>query len=102
MNREQVIATLREHEMELKRAGVSRLSLFGSVARGEAGPDSDVDVAVKLDESFSSGGFDYFWQIEELERRLSGILGREVDVVPEPARKERFQKEIDRDRVLPF
>jgi len=102
MNREQVIATLREHETELKRAGVARVSLFGSVARGEAGPDSDVDVAVELDESFSSGGFDYFGQLDELERRLAGILGREVDVVPEPARKERLQAEINRDRVLAF
>ena len=49
MDREQVIARLRAHERELRAAGVVQLSLFGSVARGEARPDSDVDVAVKLD-----------------------------------------------------
>jgi predicted nucleotidyltransferase len=42
-------------------------SLFGSVARDEAGIDSDVDVVVKLSDSFSTGGFDYFWQLERLE-----------------------------------
>ena len=36
-----VIARLRAHEAELRAAGIKRLSLFGSVARGEAGPDSD-------------------------------------------------------------
>jgi len=40
--------------------------------------------------------------MEELERRLSKILGCKVDVVEEPVRKERFQKEIDRDRTLAF
>jgi predicted nucleotidyltransferase len=44
MNREQVIAMLREHETELKAAGVVRLSLFGSTARGDRQPDSDIDL----------------------------------------------------------
>jgi predicted nucleotidyltransferase len=39
----QIIATLRAQEAELRRAGIRHLSLFGSVARGEAGADSDVD-----------------------------------------------------------
>jgi uncharacterized protein len=43
-----VVATLRAHEPELRAAGISHLSLFGSVARGDAGPDSDVDLAVEL------------------------------------------------------
>jgi predicted nucleotidyltransferase len=46
---EDVLATLRAHEAELRAAGIRRLSLFGSVARGEAGPDSDVDLVVELD-----------------------------------------------------
>jgi predicted nucleotidyltransferase len=44
MNREQVITTLRAHERELKEAGIVRLSLFGSTARGDAGPESDIDL----------------------------------------------------------
>ena len=77
-------------------------SLFGSVARDDAGVDSDVDVVVKLSESFSTGGFDYFWQLERLEKRLSGLLGCKVDVVGEPVRKEGLQNEIDQDRALAF
>ena len=101
MNREQVIAALRAHEPELKAAGVLSLSVFGSLARGES-PAGDVDVAVRVAENFSNGGFDYFGRLEELEERLSLILGCKVDVVEEPARKERFQREIDRDRALAF
>jgi predicted nucleotidyltransferase len=49
MTRDQVIATLRQHEPELRSAGVVSLSLFGSTARDEADP-ADVDIAVRLAE----------------------------------------------------
>lgn len=48
MNRDQAIAVLRAHEPELRAAGVELLSVFGSVARGEATGGSDVDVVVRL------------------------------------------------------
>jgi predicted nucleotidyltransferase len=102
MDREQVIAMLRAHEPELKAAGVLSLSVFGSVAREDAGPESDLDIAVRLSEGFSSGGFDYFGRLDDLEQELSRMLGCKVDVVAEPVRKERFQHEIDRDRALAF
>jgi hypothetical protein len=44
MDREQVLATLRAHEPALKAAGVVRLSLFGSTARGDRRQDSDIDL----------------------------------------------------------
>lgn len=102
MDRVQVIATLRAHESELKAAGIVRLSLFGSTARGEASQDSDVDIAVGLSEDFSTGGFDYFWRMEQLQEHLSRLLGCHVEVVAEPVRKASFQKEVDQDRALAF
>jgi predicted nucleotidyltransferase len=51
-------------------------------------------------EGFSRGGFDYFGRLEELEQRLSLMLGCKVDVVEEPVRKQRFQTQIYRDRAL--
>jgi predicted nucleotidyltransferase len=101
VNRDQVIATLREHEPELKAAGVVSVSVFGSMARGDSDP-RDVDLAVRLAPNFSHGGFDYFGRLEDLESRLSRLLGCKVDVVEEPVRKERFQEHIDRDRALAF
>jgi uncharacterized protein len=102
MDREHAIATLRDYKPELKAIGVVSASVFGSVARNDAGLDSDVDVAVRLSQNFSEGGFDYFSRLEELERRLSSILGCKVDVIEEPVRKERLQVEINRDRALVF
>jgi predicted nucleotidyltransferase len=51
MERERILAVLREHEQELKAAGLLHLRLFGSVARGENGPESDVDLLFDYDES---------------------------------------------------
>lgn len=102
MDREQATAALKACEPELRALGVVSASIFGSVARGNAGPDSDIDVVVRLSDKFSAGGFDYFAQLEALRHRLSDILGCRVDVIEEPVRKSRLQAEIDRDRALAF
>lgn len=78
--------------------GVARLSLFGSVARGEAGPDSDVDLAAEFDRSRPFGLF----QFVRLEERLGDLLGIKVDLVGEPIAKPRFRARVDRDRVHVF
>jgi predicted nucleotidyltransferase len=54
-----VLRTLRTHEKELKRPGASHAAVFGSVARGEAKPGSDVDVLVELDTDRPMGVFQY-------------------------------------------
>ncbi len=59
----------------LKQAGVLRLSLFGSVVRGEAGPASDVDILVELPNDKS------MFDLIDLEEKLSQVLGKKVDVV---------------------
>jgi predicted nucleotidyltransferase len=51
MDREHVIATLRGHESELRAAGITRLSLFGSTARGDYHPDSDIDLLAAFDDT---------------------------------------------------
>jgi predicted nucleotidyltransferase len=94
----QVIATLRRHEAELREAGIRRLSLFGSVARGDAGPESDVDLAVELEPAARIG----LIGLVALERRLAGLLGRPVDLLPEPVEKARLRANIERDRRLAF
>ena len=95
---EQVIATLRAHELELRQAGIRRLSLFGSVARGDAESDSDVDLAAELDPEAHIGLF----ALGALERRLAELLGRKVDLLPEPVEKPRLRANIDRDRQRAF
>lgn len=91
---DEVIAQLRAHEAELREAGICRLSLFGSVARGDAEPDSDVDLAAEFDQA---ARMDLF-RLIELERRLAEILRHPVDLLAEPVAKERFRRNINRDR----
>jgi len=98
MDRDAVLKRLRAHEAELKAMGVARLSLFGSVARGDAGPGSDVDLAAEFDRSRPFGIF----QFAAVEGRLRDLMGYPVDLVGEPARKPRMQQAIDRDRVRAF
>ena len=95
---EHVVATLRAHEAELRRAGIRRLSLFGSVARGDADADSDIDLAAEFDPEARIGLF----KLAAMERRLAELLGRSVDVLPEPADKPRLRANIERDRVRAF
>lgn len=78
--------------------GVVRLSLFGSVARGQAGPESDIDLAAELDHSRGVDLLDF----AQISLHLSELLGATVDLISEPARKPHFQEQIDRDRVHAF
>jgi predicted nucleotidyltransferase len=93
-----VLATLRAHEAELRAAGIRRLSLFGSVARGDDAPDSDVDLAAELDPAAGIGLF----SLMGLERRLGEMLGRPVNLLPEPVEKPRLRANIARDRIPIF
>lgn len=100
MDREGALAILHRYRDELVRRGVESLSIVGSVARGTSGDVSDVDVLVKL--AGSERGFAHFRRLDELQARLSEILGCGVDVIEESAVSERVQRELDRDRVLAF
>ena len=51
IDKDQVIAKLREHEPELKAAGILRLAVFGSVARGDNSAGSDVDLLADFDKT---------------------------------------------------
>jgi predicted nucleotidyltransferase len=95
---ERVIATLRAHGPELRQAGIRRLSLFGSVARGDDGADSDVDLAAALAPEAGIGLF----ALGALEQRLAELVGRKVDLLPEPVEKLRLGDNIDRDRRRAF
>lgn len=95
----EVLAVLRAHEAELRARGVTRLSVFGSTARGEAGPDSDVDLAAVVDPAARIG----IVEIDRLEEWCASLLTKEVDLITEPQRwKPRLQAEIETDRVVAF
>jgi len=98
VTRAEALDRLRAGETALRAMGIERLSLFGSTARDEAGPRSDVDVAATLRRDMKIGLVEYV----DLNDQLTSILGTAVDFVSEPARRPRLQAEIDRDRVHVF
>ena len=75
---------LRSERQEILRIaaahGASNVRVIGSVARGDAIPESDFDLLVDFDKE-NIGGFAYFGRIEDLRRSLEELLGRSVDVV---------------------
>ncbi len=98
MNREAVIAALRAHEPKLKAAGISRLSLFGSTARGAARPDSDIDLLATFDEARPLSLLD----VIRIENQLADLLGQSVDLVEEGTLKPHVRQNVDRELVRAF
>lgn len=87
------MAIIAQHQAELKAMGVKSLALFGSVARDEAKPDSDVDFLVEFDDrSIDLFGF------SRVRLYLQDILGCSVDMGSEGAQED-LRTEL-RDRVL--
>src|SRR5580693_7175396 len=98
MNREQVIARLRAHEAELKNAGIVQLSLFGSVARGDASEESDIDLMGDFDRARGLTLFD----MAGLEMRLADILETRVDLSDRHMLKEPVRVRAEREAVSAF
>ncbi|MCD4810586.1 MAG: nucleotidyltransferase family protein [Methanosarcinales archaeon] len=91
MRRKQALKLLREHKQEFEdRYGITRLGIFGSVARDEAGERSDVDVVVEMPP-------DMFARVI-LKEELEMILRSKVDVVRYWRRMNQYLKRrIDRE-----
>jgi uncharacterized protein len=81
MDRSSIIAKLREHEGDLKAAGIEHLLLHGSYARGTAVREiSDVDVIAE----FAPGRWLSLLDMVAIENRLAEMLGVRVDLSPAP------------------
>jgi len=93
MTSDQVRHRLSEARAELAGLGVRSLDLFGSVARGEAGADSDVDLLVEFDRPV--GLFHFF----RVQWRLEEILGCRVDLVMRDAVKRQLRDRIFAEAV---
>ncbi|HET6228608.1 MAG TPA: nucleotidyltransferase domain-containing protein [Longimicrobiaceae bacterium] len=89
IEREEALAILRANFAELETMGVESIALFGSVARGDARPDSDVDVLVDVRPGVG------FFGLFRVQERLEALLGTRVDLVARDALKPYL-----RDRIL--
>lgn len=87
--RETILHRLHEALPSLReRYAIDTLSLFGSVARGDDGPDSDVDLAVSFRETPD------LWAFIDLKDDLAAIVGRRVDLVSRRALKTHVLKRV--------
>ena len=93
MRRDEALRRLAEHRDELIGLGAGSLSLFGSVARDEAGPDSDVDILIELNRPMGLFG------LAAIHLRLEEILGCRVELVTENGLVDRYRRQIVPDLV---
>jgi hypothetical protein len=98
MTREQVVARLREHELELRAAGVVRLSLFGSTVRGDRHTDSDIDLLAAFDRTRRISLLD----VAGIELQLTELLGQRVELVEEGTLTPRVQKSVEAEALRAF
>ena len=90
--------TLRAHEADLRRLGVAHAAVFGSVARGEARAESDIDVLVDLDENRPMGIFEY----ARMKLYINELLEGSSDVVNRRTLKPLLRASILHDAVHAF
>jgi uncharacterized protein len=96
VKRAEVLAIVETHQEKLKTLGVKTLDLFGSVARDEARPDSDVDFLVEF--SIEATLFDLF----RVQHYLEDILGCKVDLGTKSALRQHLREPVLQEAIRAF
>jgi len=94
----ETLATLRAHADDFRQEGVSHLYLFGSVVRGEARRDSDIDVAIDIDPAADFSLLD----LVGVKQMAEDLLGWPTDLVERAALKRFVRPEMEREAVRVF
>ena len=98
MDRQQIIDCLRKNERSLRERGVTRAALFGSRARGDNKPDSDIDITVEIGPNAPIGLFDYVSIVHSIEAPFPV----RVDVSDRMAMKAYVRPSAERDAIYAF
>jgi predicted nucleotidyltransferase len=98
MTRDAVLAILRAHEAPLRRQGVLRAALFGSAARDEARPGSDLDIMVEIDPAARVDLYGY----AGITRYIAGLFPVPVDIAERDMLLEPVRRTADKDAVYAF
>jgi predicted nucleotidyltransferase len=94
MNRDEVFKILRDSQGRLREEfGVKTLSLYGSVARGEATTSSDVDLLVEFDRPAG------YFEIERLQMHLENLLGCRVDLNTFKGLRRTIREQVGREAI---
>ena len=98
MNSQEIIARLKENEATLRSRGVSHAALFGSRARGDNRPDSDIDIMIEIDPEAHLG----VWGYVGLKEYIAALFDGPVDVVDREALKSYVAPAATADSVYAF
>lgn len=98
MRRNEIIAKLKSTEPELRQFGIAALYLFGSHARDQAGPDSDIDVFVDFTPGSGVGFLPYMDAFDALRTRTGG----KVDYGTRSGLHPLLREEIEREAIRIF
>ncbi len=93
MQRETILEFLKQHQTALKDLGVQSLALFGSVARDETTPTSDIDILVEFEPPIT---FDRYMDVKFY---LEDHLGKKVDLVSWKALKPQLREIVEKEAV---
>jgi predicted nucleotidyltransferase len=98
MDKEHIIAKLKENEATLRAQGVTHAALFGSRARDEARPDSDIDILVEIAPDARMDVFRYIGIVHAIE----DLFPVRVDVSNRVAQKPHVRPSAERDAIYAF
>lgn len=98
MRRDDAIRLLKQAEPELRARGVVSLALFGSTARDDAGPESDVDVLIELDMSRRPTLID----LSGVRLFIGDTLGREADLAIRNSLRPTYRANVEADAIPIF
>jgi uncharacterized protein len=98
MNDQDIIARLRENEAALRARGVHHVALFGSRARADARPDSDIDLMIEIEPDASIDMLEYI----NITHYLTDLFPGRVDVANHPRLKPFVQPNAERGAVYAF
>jgi uncharacterized protein len=98
MDKRDIIARLKENEVALKARGVAHAALFGSIARGDQRPGSDIDIMIELDPGARVTMFDYV----DIKEHIEGLFQGPVDVVNRDGLKPFVRPGATADAIYAF